>query len=73
MASPCCITCGRNFLALGTPSNALDEREEWMNLNDGSEYEQSYLVKAEDIEKMYFHKRPWLWTCFYRASKQIVS
>lgn len=56
-------------MALGVVSKALDEREEWKNLKKDRQDDSSYMVKAVDIERMYFHKRPWLRTCFYRASK----
>lgn len=68
----CCMACGRDFMALGIVSKVLDEREEWKNLKKNCRDDRSYMVKAEDIESMYFHRRPWLWTCFYRASKQIA-
>lgn len=65
----CCIACGRNFLALGTTSLALDEREEWKELRKSRRGDRSYMVNAKDVENMYFHKRPWIWTGFYRASE----
>jgi hypothetical protein len=68
----CCIACGRNFMVLSVNHRLLDEREEWKNLKN-CRHARSFMVKAEDIESIYFHKRPWLWSCFYRASKQIVS
>lgn len=67
----CCIACGREFTVLVSPTKALDEREDWKNLKKNHQPARSYMVKTEDIESMYFHKRPWIWACFYRASKKI--
>jgi hypothetical protein len=66
----CCIACGRTFTCLVVNNRAFDEREDWRNLDKNHQYARSYMVKAEDIESMYFHKRPWIWASFYRASKK---
>lgn len=58
-------------MVLVNPTVALDEREDWKHLKNDHPTCASFMVKADDIESMYFHKRPWIWTCFYRASKKI--
>jgi hypothetical protein len=68
---PCCIACGRYPEDLDWNMRALKEREDWKNLMKNPREDRSYMVKAEDIESMYFHKRPWSWACYYRASKKV--
>lgn len=67
----CCIACGRRFTVLEFPTSALDEREDRRNLEKNYPLACSYMAKADDIESRYFHKKPWIWACFYRASKKI--
>lgn len=61
----CCIACGIGLTFSGEMGIISEEREEWKSLGEGD----SAIVKSEDVEGMYFHKEPWLWTSFVRASQ----
>lgn len=58
-------------MVLVDPTRALDEREDWNNFKKNHPMAGSYILKADDIESMYFRRRPWIWATFYRASKKI--
>ena len=60
-----CIACGFNTTFSGELGLISKEREEWKSLEEGD----SAIVKSKDVEGMYFHKEPWLWTSFVRASQ----
>lgn len=62
--SPCCIACGVGTFASAELRIIFEEREEWKQLEG-----KLAIVSSKEIEGMYFHKEPWLWTSFARASQ----
>jgi hypothetical protein len=64
----CCIACGVG-LCFALPEMVREESEEWKSLlaADRAKYA---IVSPKDVEEMFFHRLPWLWSIFYRASQR---
>lgn len=64
------MACGRQVLWTIYPELIFEEREEWKPLGAGDKFK-SAIVKAEDIEGMYFYQEHWVWAAFSRTCERL--
>lgn len=63
-----CFACGWQTIVAFPCEVVFEDGELREGMGERTEPQRTVMVKAGDIERMYFQKQPERWLCFYRAS-----